>query len=87
MIYKKLIIYNKNNIEELIVYDKNFKILPTKQFYLNNVLYLNNIRGRDNNNNVRHHKDLNNEDILIIKKKLGNNLKKFLYLISMIIIN
>ena len=71
----------------MIIYDKNFKILPTKQFYLNNVLYLNNIRGRDNNNNVRHHKDLNNEDILIIKKKLGNNLKKFLYLISMIIIN
>jgi hypothetical protein len=71
----------------LIIYDKNFKILSTKQFYLNNVLYLNNIRGRDNNNNVRHHKDLNNEDILIIKKKLGNNLKKFLYLISMIIIN
>ena len=71
----------------MIIYDKNFKILSTKQFYLNNVLYLNNIRGRDNNNNVRHHKDLNNEDILIIKKKLGNNLKKFLYLISMIIIN
>ena len=87
MIDKKLIIYDKNNIEELVVYNKNFKILPTKQFYLNNVLYLNNIRGRDNNNNVRHHKDLNNEDILIIKKKLGNNLKKFLYLISMIIIN
>ena len=42
MIDKKLIIYDKNNIEELIVYNKNFKILPTKQFYLNNVLYLNN---------------------------------------------
>jgi hypothetical protein len=42
MIDKKLIIYDKNNIEELIIYDKNFKILPTNQFYLNNVLYLNN---------------------------------------------
>ena len=35
MVDKKLIIYDKKNIEELVVYDKNFKILPTKQFYLN----------------------------------------------------
>jgi len=54
---------------------QNIVIPNNADIYLNIGIF-NNIRGRDNNNNVRHRKDLNNEDILIIKKKLGDNLKK-----------
>jgi hypothetical protein len=58
---------------------QNIVIPNNADIYLNIGIF-NNIRGRDNNNNVRHRKDLNNEDILIIKKKLGDNLKKNFYI-------
>ena len=84
MIDKKLIIYDKNNIEELVVYDKNFKILPTKQFYLNNVLYLNNNfilmenkeifnKKWNSNLNIKSENEKYNNEINLKNTKINNN--------------